>query len=651
VTAARRARALAVGTALLAALVLVLGPAAPAGAQTTESAVQQLVDAYSPVVMLRAGEPHETCDKKSEQYSPPTSVEAVLGNPRVKLKLRAKGRTKTLTNAPTADDLALKGKGFYLDLPGSPLRPKCTYAKDFKKLIKTGQVPAVTYAHIARENGHEGFVLQYFFYYYFNQFNDLHESDWEGMLISFDVDTPEEALAADPVKIALFQHAGGEHADWDDNKVQKDNSHPVVYSAAGSHATFYGPALWLGNGQNGSGVGCDNTTDPLVEVDPQPILLPDTAPIDGPFAWLSYRGRWGQREAGQNNGPTGPNTKKVWRKPFTWLDGSRASSPRVPAGSLMGPSVANLFCGAVAQVANFINLAAQTTPGAIGIVVLIALIIIVPVFLTRWRPASPAPLRQVRALGQILLVAGRIYWRRIPTLAAIAAASVVIVGAAEALEGLILDLLNASSADFNVGLSAGGGVGYSTSIGVARYLIMPVVSAAVIVFMRNLDRGQPTGLRPVWGAVFRRLWRVIAVEVMVNLLVLVLFLTVIGIPYALKKFVDWQFVQQEVLFEDRSIREALRGSTRVVKNGWWHCGGVALTLWVIGQVPGPLLGFGLLFTTVSAGAVNVIAAAAFALTIPYVGIGRTLLYFDLQARAAATEREPARMPVAPAPAT
>jgi hypothetical protein len=305
----------------------------------------------------------------------------------------------------------------------------------------------------------------------------------------------------------------------------------------------------------------------------------------------------------------------------------------------------------VAQVANFINLAAQTTPGAIGIAVLIALIIIVPVFLTRWRPVSPAPLRQVRALGQILLVAGRIYWRRIPTLAAIAAASVVIVGAAEALEGLILDLLNASSADFNVGLSAGGGVGYSTSIGIARYLVMPVVSAAVIVFMRNLDRGQPIGLRPVWGAVFRRLWRVIAVEVMVNLLVLVLFLTVIGIPYALKKFVDWQFVQQEVLFEDRSIREALRGSTRVVKNGWWHCSGVALTLWVIGQVPGPLLGFGLLFTTVSAGAVNVIAAAAFALTIPYVGIGRTLLYFDLQARAAATEREPARMPVAPAPAT
>ena len=32
---------------------------------------------------------------------------------------------------------------------------------------------------------------------------------------------------------------------------------------------------------------------------------------------------------------------------------------------------------------------------------------------------------------------------------------------------------------------------------------------------------------------------------------------VIGIPYAIKKFVDWQFAQQEMLFEDPSMREAL----------------------------------------------------------------------------------------------
>ena len=79
----------------------------------------------------------------------------------------------------------------------------------------------------------------------------------------------------------LFQHAGGEHADWDDAKVQLEGSHPVVYSAAGTHATFYSSALWLDNGQNGSGVGCDHTTKPLITTRPRPIVLPNPPPAPG----------------------------------------------------------------------------------------------------------------------------------------------------------------------------------------------------------------------------------------------------------------------------------------------------------------------------------------------------------------------------------
>ena len=50
------------------------------------------------------------------------------------------------------------------------------------------------------------------------------------MQIVFDTGTPETALAHGPSEIALFQHGGGETADWDDSKVQKDGSHPIVYS-------------------------------------------------------------------------------------------------------------------------------------------------------------------------------------------------------------------------------------------------------------------------------------------------------------------------------------------------------------------------------------------------------------------------------------
>lgn len=145
-------------------------------------------------------------------------------------------------------------------------------------------------------------------------------------------------------------------------------------------------------------------------------------------------GRWGQREAGFNNGPAGPNTKTVWTDPFTWMDGTRSGSPTVPAGALVGPSVATAFCGAVAQVTGFLNLAAQTSLGAIGIATGLLLLILVPAALTRWRPTAIEPMRQARALGQLLVTSVRLYWRHALTFLLIALATLAILGAVNGIE-------------------------------------------------------------------------------------------------------------------------------------------------------------------------------------------------------------------------
>ncbi len=73
----------------------------------------------------------------------------------------------------------------------------------------------------------------------------------------------------------LFQHAGGERAGWEDSKVDKEGTHPIVYPAAGSHATFYDSTVYVQNGSKGSGVGCDNTSEPLREVQVRPDRDPD----------------------------------------------------------------------------------------------------------------------------------------------------------------------------------------------------------------------------------------------------------------------------------------------------------------------------------------------------------------------------------------
>lgn len=625
-----RSRGLAVTMlALFVALLCLASPAAGSPVFASTRPTQVLADRYAPIVMMRSQD-NGLCDSSEEQYGPPTSVELVLNNPRVRLLFQNAHGTRLVKRAPTAADVAGLGDGYYLDLPGNPLRPGCTYAKALAALKRAGHAPAVTYARIAREPGHPGFALQYWFFYYFNQFNDLHESDWEGMQIAFDAATPAQALTASPTEIVVFQHAGGEHADWDDPKVEKQGTHPVVYSAAGSHATFYGSALYLGNGQSGSGVGCDNTTEPLTTYRPRAVLLPDEPPAHGRFAWLDYSGRWGQREGGFNNGPAGPNTKKVWREPFTWMDATRSTSPTVPGGALVGPSVASAFCGTVAHVTGFLNLAASTSVGATAMSAGLLVLIVILASLTTWRPTGVEPIRQPRALGQLILTAARLYWRHAAALLLIALASLAILGAVSGIELLVRAVLGVRSAGFDF-TGAGGGVQLSTAA-VGRTLATPVASAAVIAFIRDVERGRTAGFAPAWTEVWRRLWRLIAVELVATFLVILFSLSIIGIPYAIKKFVDWQFVQQEVLFEDRSILAALHGSTDKVRGHWCHTAAGASALWMLSQIPGPVLGLAFLFTTLPVSTVNLIGSAIFVLVIPYVGVGRTLLYLDLAAR-------------------
>ncbi len=603
----------------------------PAAAAATNAA-QRLADTYAPIVMMRA-QRSGPCDQSEEQYGPPSPVSVVLGNPAVRLMRNGKRGPRQVMRGPKVADIAGLGPDYYLDLPGDPLDAGCTYARDLAAMRRAGRVPAVTYAHIAHEPGRSGLALQYWFFYYFNNFNDVHEGDWEGMQLAFHGSTPAEALGESPYEIVVFQHAGGEHADWDDDKVRHKGMHPVVYSASGSHATFYGSSIYLGVGANGSGVGCDDTRAPLTETRPRAILVPDVPRPHGEFAWLTYAGRWGQREPGYNNGPTGPNTKPVWRQPFSWMDGTRDSSPRLPTSSVLGPTVSNVFCGAVAQVSAFLNFKDKTTAGAIGLGLVLVLIVIVPPLLTRWLPVSLEPLRQARAVGQLLLCAGRFYGRYFVSLALIALATFVVVTIADNVIYLLLHTFASTGSDIDAG-DAGQRVVVAGSAQFGRTLVAPLGSAAVIALVRNVERGEPAGFVASWRGALGRAWRVLAVGWLSFILVALLVLTIVGIPYAVRKYVDWQFVQQEVLFENKSIRDALRGSSRVVHRHWWHTSVVAFIFWLLTQIP-PLLGFALLFVNVPAEAVDAVGTVIFTLLIPYEAAGRTLLYLDLAARKAA----------------
>jgi hypothetical protein len=605
----------------------------------SEAAAIRLAHRYAPITMLRE-EVDPPCEKSAEQYQP-SSVDTMLGNPTVILTHEnlTTGKLEEVEKAPTAANIAGLPDGYYLDLEGKVLGDTCVYARAFAKLVAEEKAPIVAYAHIAREPNHPGFVLQYWFFWYFNQFNDLHEGDWEGMQLSFDAETTTAALREEPDEVIVFQHAGGERANWTDPKVRKEGTHPIVYPAAGSHATFYDSAVYIQNGQRGSGVGCDNTTEPLRELRPRPVLLPETASQQGPFKWLSYKGRWGEKEKGFNNGPTGPTTKAVWREPFAWMAEQRTSSPHLPGGSIAGPQITGVFCGAVASASDFINLEAKSRALAIGTLAFLGLLIALFVGFTRWGPVELERLRARRAFGQLVRAARQVYGHHWAVLLPIALAGLVIISGTNLLGGL---LAGGSSADDAAGRS---GVNLALADLIetfARPIALAVVAAIVIIFMRLLAESRPTGFRACWDGMRQRFWRILGALLLAMLGIFLMAITVIGFPFAIWKTVGWSFAGQEVLFTDKSLREAFRGSSDLVRGRWWRAVRVEIFLIALLFVAGPVLTLGLIFTPLPFLLINLLGALIYSLLIPYVVIAQTLLYFDLQTRAETEPEQPRR---------
>ena len=588
----------------------------------TGPAARELARKYAPVMKIREQE-DPLCGTAGEQYQV-MEVDALFDNPGVKLMRNlGKGGERLVKQAPALEDVRNRGERYYLDLPGDPLGDTCVYAKDFDRLKRQGRAPVAVYAHIAREDGRSGLALQYWFYWYFNQFNDLHESDWEGMQLTFDADTPGEALQEEPSRMILFQHAGGERAEWEDAKVEKEGERPVVYPAAGSHATFYQSAVYPQNGWNGAGVGCDITSEPLRELRPQPVLLPDESNARGGSAWLTFDGRWGQKEKGFNNGPTGPQTKEQWTSPFSWMEDQRWTSPRMPGGGLVGPDTVNAFCGVMEGVTGVMNLEQAEPLVAIAIVAVFVLFVFLLFGFSRWRPADPDDLERQRKYGQIVGTAIKLYARHWRVFAVLGAIAIPFIGGTQALGIWLGDT------------AAGSGVLQTLSdllLGLGMPVATALVSALVIVSMRDLVHGEEVSVKSSTLGTKRRFWRVVIARLLAIVGTGLMALTIIGLPFALRYLVSWAFVQQEVIFTDKSLRESFRTSTDLVRGRWLHSVRTIVPLTLLQTIMGPMLGLFLIFTPLPLLAVNLIGSLVFALTIPFVTTGTTLLYLDLLAR-------------------
>jgi hypothetical protein len=628
------------GLAVVASFLLV----APAGAATDPETA--LAEKYAPVVRLVA-QPEPCGD--GEPYEP-ADVEAVLGNAEV--VLRGPWDTVNVAKiAPTARDLEPGLIGYHLDLPFNALAPGCNYEQWARRV--TRRFAPTTYARVAGDSDHPGrLALQYWFFYAFNDYNDKHEGDWEMIQLDFDAPDAAAALKTTPTVVGYSQHEGAEQASWGSSKLKLvGGTHPVVYPAAGSHANYYDTALYLGRSA-AQGVGCDDTVGPSRQLRPRVAVTPtDRTDYLAAYPWLGFEGRWGEKHPGFYDGPTGPNTKAQWEHPITWTETSwREESFAIPSGGSAGNAVADVFCGAVAKGSNLLTVIVRNPWPAL---LVIGAIVSLGFWLgskTRWDVSTPFRVRRRRPLGSIVTTSGRLYARRPRLFLGVGLLFLPLGLVITLIQYLIFRVGPLAPLTDTVGGSNAFVAGLALTFGtVLTILGLSVVQAATAHALVELDEGREIGSLRAFRLGLNQIPPLLGALARATVLTAVLTVTVVGIPLAVWLIVRWSLIAQVVALEDHRARGALRRSGTLVTRHWLRTASITYVVAALSLLLGPVIGaILLLITSASFNVINLAASGIYVVTMPFVAITTTYLYFDLLVREKLGSKPVERAAVLPA---
>jgi len=620
----------------LAVLGLAFAPTAPASV-ADETA---LAERYAPVVRLVAQA--QECGY-GESYEP-IDVGVLFDEPTVSLR-GPWNPTDLVKIGPVAADLPGRYE-YHLDFPGNALDPGCDYER-WAKRVTEGKKSTV-YAHVATDPGHPGqLALQYWLYYVFNDWNNTHEGDWEMVQLVFDAEDARQALSREPVSVGYSQHEGAERASWGDDKLEVvEGTHPVVYPAAGSHANFFEPALFLGSSAE-QGVGCDDTTGPSLDVRPVVRTIPsDPAEAKAAFPWIGFEGRWGELQRAFFNGPTGPNLKGQWTEPIRWSEGWRDRSYAVPGAGALGTGATDFFCEAIATGSNALRRALDNPfPFVVALAVLAALIAF-GLSRATWHPSAPLRLARRREWGQILTAAARMYFKRAPLFVGIGLLLLPISVLTTLLQALVLQASNVVGIQTE-GESSGLLALSVLAIGTTLTLLgLGLVQAATVRALVEIDEGRTIGPIRAYRLAFASIGPLLVAIAIAVVAISLLSTSLILVPIAIWLAVRWALIVPAVELEDRSASGALRRSSRLVRIEWLKVASLVVVGGALAIAVGPLIGALLiLVTSIPLSFINVIAGLVYVVTMPFVALTTAYVYFDARVRdELAPERGPDVLP-------
>jgi hypothetical protein len=258
---------------------------------------------------------------------------------------------------------------------------------------------------------------------------------------------------------------------------------------------------------------------------------------------------------------------------------------------------------------------------------------------TDWSLVPLRPLRRRRRAGQIIRLALGSYGRMPAMLAKFglvfvpAAAVAALLGAIVAIVPLLKDVAGVAGEDSGtsmvLALIAGG---------VPQLIALIAVSAMMAVYLDRADSDEPLSPGDAARLAWSRRGPLVGGLLRATVIVVGLFITVVGTPWAIRQIVRYQFMPHAVMLEDLDGKAALARSTDLVRGRWWHTGIFVALLNAV--VIGVNLLVGVLLLVIFSGLplaiFSALATLVYGLVVPVTALALTLLYGD-----AVTEKAPA----------
>lgn len=243
--------------------------------------------------------------------------------------------------------------------------------------------------------------------------------------------------------------------------------------------------------------------------------------------------------------------------------------------------------------------------------------------------------------------AARLYKRDLWTFLTLGLVFVPVAALASAVQWVLFHLTGLSSLVALDGKTGAVTILFTVMIGdLAAAFAGVLAMGAVAVVLHAESDGQRLSARQAARRVRARLRPLAAATLIQYGVVLLLTLTIVGIPLAIHRFIRWSLFAQTCMLDRRDGRGSLARSSRLVQGHWWRTFGFTVLVSMLSVVSG--LGFGialLLLTSQTLNFIDLASSLIYVLTVPFTAAALTLYYFDLEARGSA---EPAPAAVAAA---